>query len=439
MFLGRLIKKIFKTLFLRLKPQSDSVRNVIKLAGGTAASQVITVAVAPILTRLYGPESFGVLATFVSILGLLNVINSMSYELAISVPEDDEEAMHVFWLCLFLVVCFTALIAVSVLSFGTTFVEILNQPAFLPLLWFLPVGTLFTGIYSALNFWSIRTQRFSVLAQAKVFQSIFGQLCNIVLSPLGPVGLAIGSVVSQSIGGLRLFNKSLFCKPHGLTSQTFSCISFSYILQLLRIAERYKSISINNSIARLLNSFYPFLVSIILSTSGELSSLGLLFFVKRILDTPCSMISRALGDEFFSRVARVEERKLYEVCLLNTKRIALASTLLLAPYGLLLLFFGENIFGSFWDHKASFLILSMIPSSILQLSIGSTGLAFITSNRNFHGLVAQCLMMLSRIMPLIVCLFVNQPQLLPFMYAAGLFIGYIAYGSILTMSLKRII
>ena len=55
-------------------------------------------------------------------LSLLNVINSIS-RLAISVPEDDEEAMHVFWLafpgCMFY--CFNCS---SVLSFGTTFVEI---------------------------------------------------------------------------------------------------------------------------------------------------------------------------------------------------------------------------------------------------------------------------------------------------------------------------
>ena len=61
----------------RFKPQSASVRNVLKLAGGTAGSLVITVAAAPILTRQYGPESFGVLATFASILALLNVVSSL--------------------------------------------------------------------------------------------------------------------------------------------------------------------------------------------------------------------------------------------------------------------------------------------------------------------------------------------------------------------------
>lgn len=82
-----------------LKQQSASSRNVLKLAGGTAGSQVIAMAAAVILTRLYGPESFGVLATFVSILALLNVVSSLRYELAIAVPEDDDEAVALVWLC----------------------------------------------------------------------------------------------------------------------------------------------------------------------------------------------------------------------------------------------------------------------------------------------------------------------------------------------------
>ena len=77
---------------------------------------MITVAAAPILTRLYGPESFGVLATFASILALLNVVSSLRYELAIAVPEDDEDAIALVWLCFVLVAISTALTALQSLQ-----------------------------------------------------------------------------------------------------------------------------------------------------------------------------------------------------------------------------------------------------------------------------------------------------------------------------------
>ena len=96
---------------------------------------MITVAAAPILTRLYGPESFGVLATYVSILALLNVVSSLRYELAIAVPEDDDEAIALVWLCFVLVAISTALTALGVAWLGNPLVSWLHQPALKPLLW----------------------------------------------------------------------------------------------------------------------------------------------------------------------------------------------------------------------------------------------------------------------------------------------------------------
>lgn len=52
-----------------LLPRSSFARNVAVLAGGTAVGQAIVVLASPILTRLYTPEDFGVLAVYTSFLG----------------------------------------------------------------------------------------------------------------------------------------------------------------------------------------------------------------------------------------------------------------------------------------------------------------------------------------------------------------------------------
>ena len=49
-------------------------KDVLKLVSGTAVAQVLSILAAPILTRLYAPEAFGVLALFVSITSIINVI-----------------------------------------------------------------------------------------------------------------------------------------------------------------------------------------------------------------------------------------------------------------------------------------------------------------------------------------------------------------------------
>jgi hypothetical protein len=44
-------------------------------------------------------SSLNVLGSFGSILGLVAVVSSLRYELAIAVPEDDDEAVALVWLC----------------------------------------------------------------------------------------------------------------------------------------------------------------------------------------------------------------------------------------------------------------------------------------------------------------------------------------------------
>ena len=51
-----------KTHLRRLLPKNAFARGVSVLVGGTAGAQLLTILAAPLLTRLYGPEDFGLVA-----------------------------------------------------------------------------------------------------------------------------------------------------------------------------------------------------------------------------------------------------------------------------------------------------------------------------------------------------------------------------------------
>ena len=59
---------------------------------GTTIAQAIPIAISPILTRMYSPESFGVLAIFISVATVISVIANLRYQLAIVQPKKDEDA-----------------------------------------------------------------------------------------------------------------------------------------------------------------------------------------------------------------------------------------------------------------------------------------------------------------------------------------------------------
>ncbi len=97
-----------------MKQSSKSVKktsfasDVLKLVSGTAFAQGLTICASPFLTRLYGPEAFGTLALFVSITSIIGAIACLRYELAIMLPESDEEAANLLGVSL----CFVVLISI---------------------------------------------------------------------------------------------------------------------------------------------------------------------------------------------------------------------------------------------------------------------------------------------------------------------------------------
>ncbi len=75
--------------------QKGSSRSISILVGGTALSQLITLAVLPLLTRLYSPENFSSLAIFVSFSGIISVIGCLRFEMAVPIPESNEEGFTI--------------------------------------------------------------------------------------------------------------------------------------------------------------------------------------------------------------------------------------------------------------------------------------------------------------------------------------------------------
>jgi O-antigen/teichoic acid export membrane protein len=95
----------------KLKPKSEFSRNVLTLMTGMMIAQAIPIAISPILTRIYTPEDFGLLALFLAIFSILSIIATGRYELAIMSPESDDEAKDIVFLSI-LVALFVFLITV---------------------------------------------------------------------------------------------------------------------------------------------------------------------------------------------------------------------------------------------------------------------------------------------------------------------------------------
>ena len=98
--------KIKLNLLRRKLFKSEFVKSSITIMTGTAIAQAVPIAISPILTKIYTPEDFGLLAIFVSILSILSVVSSFRYELAIAQPQKKEDASSIVILSFFIVYSF---------------------------------------------------------------------------------------------------------------------------------------------------------------------------------------------------------------------------------------------------------------------------------------------------------------------------------------------
>lgn len=192
-----------KSAIRGILPKNTFARGVTILVGGTASAQILLVLAAPVLTRLYTPEDFGLLAVYASLLALIGVVSSLRYELAIPLPEDEVEAANVAVLCLILVGLSTLLTGVLVWLLGSMVAEALGVPTLANYLWLLPVGVLLSGAYSVFNYWAVRTKRFTAIAGTKLRQALAILAIQLAAFKLGGIALLFGQVAGQGVGTTR--------------------------------------------------------------------------------------------------------------------------------------------------------------------------------------------------------------------------------------------
>lgn len=183
-------------------PKGVIFRSMGIVAFGTIVSQVLSVAMTPVLTRLYTPSDFGVITLFIATLGVLNTFDSCSYETAIPLPLEegiarDLVALATSILVITSIICLLFLWGIDAFGILGKSHDLLGGLKFL-----LPVGMLGIGMFQILNLWTIRLKDFRTVARSKIFQSIslVTTQAGAGVAGLGAPGLIGGYLVGQFTG-----------------------------------------------------------------------------------------------------------------------------------------------------------------------------------------------------------------------------------------------
>ncbi len=271
------------------------IRNAGLLVGGTAFAQALMVAILPILTRLYSPEDFTILAIYASTLGILASVACLRLEIAIPIPDNDEDAINLLLLSL-VSASALGLATLALICIWPKEIAVLSgQPKIESYLWLLPLGVWFSGTYSALQFWATRKKKFIHITKTRFSQAISSGFVQIGFGWAGiaPLGLLLGQLINSGAGAIGLALLAIKDIPN-----IHSNIKPGSLLKTLKKYERFPKYSTLEALA---NSGSLQLPILIIATMAIGPEAGFLVLATRIMAAPMSLIGAAVAQVYISQ------------------------------------------------------------------------------------------------------------------------------------------
>lgn len=274
-------------------------RNATLLASSTAAGQLLSVLAAPLLTRLYTPSDFGVVAVFGSVVALLLVCSSLRLEWAIPLPEDKEIASHIMITSFLVLVMFSLALSALLILHGRPLGEWKYLSAIRPYLWIVPITVFGAGAYQVFAVWAIRTKDFRSLAKTRIRQSIGSTSIQLGLGffHAGPLGLIFGNLAGWIVGVDTLTRMAWQSEKNLIRTFRMSYIKDVY--------DRYGKISLFSTGSSLINTAGIHIVPFLLAAFYGPAVAGWFALSQRVIGIPSALVGNAIAQTFWGEAARL--------------------------------------------------------------------------------------------------------------------------------------
>lgn len=291
-----MIKKIKKYI-----NKSEFVKNSLTLFTGTTVAQIIPVLISPLLSRLYTPGDFGLLALYMSFASILAVFATGRYEMAIVLPKKDSDAVNILSLGIIISGSLALLTGIVVLFFNSEISKLAGSDKIGFYLYFLPLSIFFLSLFKSLNYWFNRKNKFKDIAKSKVVASSGNSLIAIItgIFKKGSYGLIFGWIAGQFASAVYLAGK--FLSKDKIQLRNIRKI------KLIATLRRYKKFPLFDTWSELLNVLSVQLPIIILSQYYTENITGYYSFAYKILLLPFSLLAFSMGQAFFNKANELKQ------------------------------------------------------------------------------------------------------------------------------------
>lgn len=265
----------------------EHIRHFMTLFSSSVLGQLLTLALAPVLSRMFLPNDFGLAALYLGILSIIGVLSTGKYEQAIMLPKEDTAAVHIFRLVLLLAGAASVISLMIVLIFNKHIAAAFGNPLISLWLYLLPLSLLIHAAHQGALFYSNRTKKFNRIAKTTLIQQV---ATNGIKVGSGALQFSLNGLIIGQIAGH--FLSMLYVLVNAIKQIRNLNVSFSLsaMKQQAKIFEQYPRFNMLLSLTNNISGSLP----IFLFTRGfSAEAAGLYAFGYAFVFRPLSLFSQS--------------------------------------------------------------------------------------------------------------------------------------------------
>lgn len=324
--------------------RSQLVKNILTMASGIGLSQLITITFSPIITRLYGPEAFGIQGTFNAVISLATPIIALAYPIAIILPEKDDSAIKIAQLSLIISLLISSICYILLSTEKDLISDVIGIKNIENYVYLVPTSMLLICWTQISQQWLIRKKQYSIIAKTYITNTTIINLTKSIIGIINPTGITL--IVINTLG--YALHSSLMLI--GIKKNTKLNVNKKNKIKFIAIAKKYVDFPLYRAPQNLINASSQSLPILLLTTFFSPTIAGYYTLARLVMGIPSALLGKAVNDVFYPRIN--EGLKRGE----NIAELVVKATLVMAAIGIiplgLITIFGpylfSAIFGSNW-------------------------------------------------------------------------------------------
>ena len=257
-------------------------------------------AFSPLITRLYGPEAYGLQGVFMTVVGLMATVAALSYPVAIVLPQSDAAALGIAKLSLIVGAAMTTAMTAMLALFGPEILSILNAESIQPLLFLIPVALILSVIGSVVGQWLIRKKAFMLTAKVGVLTTLTMSTIKTGLGFLHPSAMVL--IVTNSLSSALNIALILVAARRSPVRVAPEMRPNAPPLSAWSLAKTYSDFALLRTPQNMINAFSQSLPVMLLATYSGSAAVGFYSIALAVLGMPAALIGGSVMQVFYPRI-----------------------------------------------------------------------------------------------------------------------------------------